>query len=422
MKTIAFILLTIFTVTTFYSQSYEIDFAGTGDTTVVDSVLVKNLNQGIFLTIKGNDVLKLNTITGIYNNASDINLLQVYPNPMTEQAEIQFYLAKSSNVMVEVYDVAGRAVIQSNKFLHPGIHKYLVSGLKQGMYIVRINEQNTFKTTKLISQNHLNCDAEIKYVSSNNLQSNQSQIKKIKSTASTIDMYYNEGDRLMFTGMSGNYRTVVTDIPSGNNTITFDFMDCTDGDDNHYTVVKIGTQTWMAENLKTTKYNDSTNIPMEADYTAWANLTTPAYCWLNNIIINKNIYGALYNWYTVETGNLCPAGWHVSTDDEWITLRNYLGGESIAGGKLKETGSSHWKSPNSGATNESGFTALPGACRLDENGNFWGGNGETAFWWSSTQVSSNLAWYWNVWWGDVDIYRSTVVGKKSGMSVRCVRD
>ena len=116
-------------------------------------------------------------------------------------------------------------------------------------------------------------------------------------------------------------------------------------------------------NLKTTKYNDGTSIPNVTNDTSWSNLTTGAYCWYNNDVSYKNPYGALYNWYAVNTGKLAPKGWHVPSDAEWTTLITYLGGESIAGGKLKEAGTTHWLSPNTEATNSTGFSALPGGRR-----------------------------------------------------------
>ena len=137
-------------------------------------------------------------------------------------------------------------------------------------------------------------------------------------------------------------------------------LTATDIDGNVYHTVTIGTQIWMVENLKTTRYNDGSPIPFVTDSSSWSNLTTPGYCWYNNDTTNKNTYGALYNWFAVNTGKLAPTGWHVPTDDEWTTLTTYLGGESIAGGKLKETGTTHWRTPNAGATNEIGFTASSG--------------------------------------------------------------
>jgi uncharacterized protein (TIGR02145 family) len=174
-----------------------------------------------------------------------------------------------------------------------------------------------------------------------------------------------------------------------------------DIDSNIYKTVQIGTQIWMAENLKTTRYNDGNLIPYVTDLIEWEQLiewekfavcrqlTTGAYYWYNNNSSNKNIYGAIYNWYAVNTGKLCPTGWHVPTDAEWHTLAYFLGGEKVAGGKLKETGTTHWLNLNAGATNESSFTALPGAV----NDGYFGSidwylgdyqPGMYGLWWSAT--------------------------------------
>ena len=143
----------------------------------------------------------------------------------------------------------------------------------------------------------------------------------------------------------------------------------TDFDGNVYYTVTIGSQVWLAGNLKTVKYNDGTDIPLVTDKTAWGALTTPGYCWLNNDkATNKDTYGALYNYYVVDPAanggkNVCPTGWKVPTNDEWTALTTYLNGEAAAGGKLKEAGTAHWQTPNTGATNETGFTALPAGGR-----------------------------------------------------------
>ena len=193
----------------------------------------------------------------------------------------------------------------------------------------------------------------------------------------------------------------------------------TDIDGNVYNTVTIGTQTWMAENLKTTKYNDDTNIPNVTDAETWAGLSTPGYCWCENNIANKTTYGALYNWYTVNTGKLAPTGWHVPTLEDFTTLETYLGGEEVAGGKLKEVGFTHWNDPNTGATNESGFTALPGGF-CDANG-FFGRPGNYGDWWTSTEGPSNSALSISLTYDHayVTVYS---VYKRRGHSVRCVKD
>jgi len=193
-----------------------------------------------------------------------------------------------------------------------------------------------------------------------------------------------------------------------------------DIDGNTYNVIRIGSQLWMKENLKTTKYNDGTSIPVITDNIAWLNLTTPGYCWYNNDAATyKATYGALYNWYTVNTGKLCPTGWHVPTDAEWTILTDYLGGESLAGGKLKEAGTSHWASPNTGATNETGFTGLPGGYRLiDGTFNLIGNYG---IWWSATETDATNAWY-RILACDNTYLSRLFNNKQLGFSVRCVRD
>jgi uncharacterized protein (TIGR02145 family) len=194
----------------------------------------------------------------------------------------------------------------------------------------------------------------------------------------------------------------------------------TDIDGNVYHTVTIGTQVWMVENLKTTKYNDGTAIPLVTDSTAWNNLSTPGYCWYNNDSATyKTTYGALYNWFAVNTGKLCPTGWHVPTDDEWTTLITYLGGENAAGGKLKETGTTHWQSHNTGATKETGFTALPGGYRYDIVSFSY--IGKYGYWWSSTESESYSAWYRNISYGNSGVGRYNY-GKENGFSVRCLRN
>ena len=212
---------------------------------------------------------------------------------------------------------------------------------------------------------------------------------------------------------------IITHTATGKNTSqAITFITLTDADGNTYGLIKIGSQIWMAENLKTTKYNDGTSIPLVTNNTSWAVLSTPGYCWYNNDASTyKNTYGALYNFYTVETGKLCPTGWHVPTNIEWTALTTYLGGESVAGGKLKETGTTHWNSPNTGATNETGFTALPGGYR-NNNGAF-NDIGNQGDWWSSTESGTNNAWFRYMLYNSNSVHISSYY-KIYGFPVRCL--
>jgi uncharacterized protein (TIGR02145 family) len=198
----------------------------------------------------------------------------------------------------------------------------------------------------------------------------------------------------------------------------------TDIDGNVYHSVIIGTQTWMVENLKTTRYRDGTVIPNITDNTQWLNLTTGAYCDYSNNTSNTSIYGRLYNWYAVNN-NLAPTGWHVPTSAEWTVIANYLGGWSSAGGKLKENGTTHWNSPNTDATNETGFRALPGGIRnIDPPGGTatFNGIGSSGCWWSANDYNGNPAYY-TVNYSSIELFHSNNGwGKRYGYSVRCVKD
>jgi uncharacterized protein (TIGR02145 family) len=197
-----------------------------------------------------------------------------------------------------------------------------------------------------------------------------------------------------------------------------------DIDNNTYKTVPIGTQQWMAENLKVTKYNDGTKIPNITDDRQWSNLRSGAWAYYNNDAANNAKYGKLYNWYAVSktsngNKNVCPTGWHVPTDAEWTVLINYLGGCSVAGGKMKEEGTASWDSPNTDDTNTSLFTGLPGGYRFnDGHYSFIGLNGG---WWSSTEDDTDNAWYRGLYDNSGNALRFNNY-KENGLSVRCLRD
>ncbi len=223
----------------------------------------------------------------------------------------------------------------------------------------------------------------------------------------------------------GTYSVTVTDANvetiSDSTTITQpnDTTTVIDIDGNVYHTVTIGSQIWLVENLRTTRLNDGEQIPNITDNVEWYNLTTPGYCWYDNDLSNKETYGALYNWYAVNTGRLAPSGWHIPTQAEWIILISHLGGENIAGSKLKESGTIHWLSPNTGATNESGFTALGAGVRdnsfflMMEANYIWSSSSETG---NSTQAYQ-VHLHWNN--GRSSLY---TMQKYSGFTVRCIRD
>lgn len=222
------------------------------------------------------------------------------------------------------------------------------------------------------------------------------------------------GDEISFT----------THIPGTNFNSSLIYGTLTDIDGKNYKTILIGSQTWMAENLKTTKFSDGTNIPLISSNGDWVNLATPAYCWFNNNdSVFENIYGAYYNWFAVSTGKLCPTGWHVPDDSEWQLLVNFLGGDKIAGSKLKEAGSNNWVFSNKDATNQSGFTSLPAGLRESTYGAFQG-QGSFGVWWSATELSSGplgAAWSRSIH-GDTTVVGKSQIFKKVGFSIRCLKN
>ncbi len=183
--------------------------------------------------------------------------------------------------------------------------------------------------------------------------------------------------------------------------------------------VTIGTQVWMLKNLDVSTYKNGDLIQYVSDQNAWIELTTGAWCWYNNDSATYGAtYGKLYNWYAVnDPRGLAPAGYHIPTDAEWTALSSGLGGDAAAPKKMKETGAAHWTIPNTGSTNSSGFTGLPGGNR--SSGGTFSGIGANANWWSSTEALTTVAWYRSLGYGEI------VRGydnKRYGFSVRCLKD
>lgn len=416
MKKSTLLLMLIMAVISTQAQDIQISFKGIGASSTVDSVKVVNVTQGTTVTISGNDVLTLpNTPTGIKPKPEATgNSLHIYPNPMTESSTIEFKAASSGSATIELFDITGKRVAVMQSSVSIGINCFKISGLERGIYLLQISSKDYSYSGKLLSTNTTHTGLNITYEGSNTNSS-----PKLKSAEDVTALPYNAGDLIHFYGTSGIYVTIVAIIPTQSMVITFSFVACTDADGNNYPVVQIGSQIWMAENLKTTKYRNGDPINNVTDNTAWAGSSTGAWCFNNNVAGNAAVYGRLYNNYAAsDSRNISPVGWHLPTDAEWTKLTTFLGG-AIAGGKLKETGTTHWRSPNTGATNETGFTALPGNLR-NQDGSF--GIYGYGSWWSSSKSDIDTVWSYNLSPDYYVIARVRCQYKQVGLSIRCVMD
>jgi len=194
-----------------------------------------------------------------------------------------------------------------------------------------------------------------------------------------------------------------------------------DVDGNIYKTVQIGNQVWLKENLRVSKFRNGDLIPNIKVNKEWENTQSGAWCNYDNKFVYDSEYGKLYNWFAVDDNRgLAPEGWHIARNDEWADLLDYLGGINIAGGKLKEVGTTHWNEPNKGATNESVFGGLPGGGRYEDNA--FNNIGKNAYWWSVTGIGGYNAWNWVLSNDDTEVNCFGGYSKQDGFSVRCLRD
>jgi len=436
MKRILFII-SGFCALTANAQDYLISFAATGASTSANSVKVENMTKGTTLTVNGSDILRLTSVTGL-NPVEDrqSSEIKIYPNPMTDNLTMEISPPEAGNAVISVLDLTGKQVTKFQCYLENARQYFKLSGIKKGFYLINIRGNNYQFSRKLISDGESGGSINIVKINNNS----QTVVEKTEKSESkgiqaTVNMEYSAGDRLKFTGISGNYSTVKIDIPASSKTITFNFIACSDADNNNYPVVEIGTQIWMAENLKSTKYLNGDLIGTTTPATLNISLeSTSKYQWAyNGIETNVATYGRLYTWFTVtDSRNVCPAGWHVPSTAEWSSLANWLslngyGFEGIPWKIAKSmTSASGWTaSLNAGApgndpasNNSSGFTALPGGYRSDYG---WSaGIGTMAYWWCSTEnngfADGSVISY------DLQGFSGTSISEKSGFSVRCIKN
>ncbi|MCX6267925.1 MAG: T9SS type A sorting domain-containing protein [Bacteroidetes bacterium] len=418
MRKPAFLFLLIFTLVKLQAQDYLINFEGTGAAAAVDSVKVENLSQGTSLYVySGNQLHLLGTVSAVGPGSNNnVTSLMVSPNPSDGEVMVIFEATVAARATIILCDLTGREVASAESFFSIGPQSFSISGLETGTYLVLVKSEHYRYNGKIFSRSTSAISTRIRM---HGQVTRQDSPENLKQASSMVVMQYNTGDLLKFTGRSGIHGTVYMDVPTATKTITFNFILCTDYDNNSYTIVQIDDQWWMAENLKATKYNTGDDIPEVTGQSNWMGQSSGAYCYFDNDPNNALVYGCLYNWYAAtDYRNPCPANWHVPSDDEWILLTSFLGGEAIAGGKMKETGIVHWFSPNTGATNESGFTVIAGGNRSYGNFDAMGYGGS---FWSTTPFDDVFAWNRDIFYYTTAANRHGT-DKKSGLSLRCVKN
>lgn len=431
-----FLLLAIFCILNANAQNYLISFAAAGATGTVETVTVYNLTAKTTLDLNGTDILRLTTTTNIPSERNHQQAeIKIYPNPVSESSVIEVFPPISGDAVISIYDLTGKRIAQSNSYLENSVQQFLLSGVDKGFYTVIVEGKNYRYSAKLVGTG-ANGSVKIEKTASN-VQKPDSKITTdaSKGIAETKDMAYTAGDLLKITGKSGNYTTIVMDVPTTDKTITFTFVECKDGDNNYYPVVVIGTQTWMAKNLKTTKYGSGTSITQVSTDTDWdaLDVSSKAYCYYNDDPGNADLYGALYTWAAAMNGALsseaspsgvqgvCPTGWHMPSRAEVTTLF-----ETVAynGGKLKEEGFTHWSTYETytGGSNTTGFTALPTGGRNANGGLCVNLHLSTSFW-STTEVSGSESYARvRVLLNTNSTFLESSAGKPTGLSVRCIKD
>ena len=422
MKSYVFTLLVVCAIFKCQAQDYTISFAGTGDTNIVHSVKVINLASGASVSINGDDILHLVGIVGISDLEGTNESIQIFPNPVTDKSVLTFNSPGNCDVIISIVDLSGRTIYKFASKVISGANSFYISGVHQGMYLLNVTGKNYSFSTKFACNSNSPGNISVESIT----MLSASITSPLKSSANIIDLPYSTGDRLLFKSSSGRYSTIVTDIPNSSKTMLFNFAACSDFEGNNYPVVQIGTQKWMAKNLRATRFNDGTPISF-AGGLFWNNTHTPGYGWYNDGVwfpddsATRANYGAYYNWYTVNPSangnkNVCPEGWHVPSKDEWTELITYLGGEQVAADKLMETGTTYWHGPNH-ATNETGFSAR-GAGYGDIYGPFHN-MFDYGMWWSSTEFSSFAAWFYDIFCSG-GVISPVADSKQYGFSIRCV--
>ena len=424
------------------SQDFEVSF--NGGETVIDSVIATNLSSGESIKIPGDAILILreNTtgINTIPNEESKISVL--YP-PDGRAIIINYPSSTSQKISIRLSDISGRVLVQKSFTTSGGINQFTISTKQYGLYFVHIQTSNNCFNAKAISKGLGNND--IRFLGYKEIKQTDEPLKSVSGDSHVL--LFSSGDIISYEFYSGKSITVINEEAGASNVLSPEFHECVDYESKSYSVVKIGDQWWMAENLRSTRFANGAELLLLEDNDLWSHLlpSEKACCFYNN---NESLdYGALYTYAAAVNGipnngtspvqGVCPSGWHLPNDDEWLEMKNYLInngynwdrtttdnkiGKSLAS-TSGWTGSGFLESMigyNQVTNNRTGFNAQPVGFRDAESGLFLN-EGILCNWWSSTEHSDSIANKWNLEVWNSGLYHHINL-KTSGYSVRCVKD
>ena len=406
------------------SQDYLINFTATGDTTILNTIKIVNLQSLDTVTLNGGDVLHLvYWPVGIKNKNNVKEKLIIYPNPMIDRSTIRFNSPLSGNTDITIFDLLGKTLFKTTENTLSGDNTFCISGLNGGTYIVKVTGKNYSYTGKLLSTEYHD-RIKIDYVSN-------TPNTHLKSTSNEVEMTYTTGNILQYKGVSGTYGSYMMDIPTSSKTVSFHIYKCIDADGHSYGTIHIknligGKKSTTADTLVFMGENLNVGTQVTMGHGQSNNDTIEKICY-DDDSTNCTIYGGLYQWneimkYTTMNGaqGICPDGWHIPTYDEFINfITNYTGGGLLYGGSnMKEVGTAHWYY-NPDATDSTGFTALPaGVADYYYSHQFINLHAQTNYW-TSTEYNSTDADYVQI---QTPSFQFGNVNKTSGLSVRCVHN
>jgi len=425
----ALIALMAISSITLYGQNISVTFTGTGAAAQIDSVKATNLRTKQWVTFHGNDTLVLSINTGISEAAETTGTINLFPNPFFGQATVRARLQYAQTVQLKILNLVGQTVSHVQTLVQAGNNDFTLSVSTAGIYLVTIQSEQGITSFRAVCSETTGVGNQIRFIgAAENPYPGNHSVFKTAQTSYTLG--YTPGDIILYRCRSGVYTTIVTDSPVESKNFEVEFVPCTDPDGRNYSIVKIGEQTWMAENMAylpsvNPSSNGSDSSPFYYVYGYEGKSIGEAIG-----TANYGTYGVLYNWEAAKT--VCPSGWLLPIIGKWAKLINYLtfngygydgSGSDFAKSLASSYGWNSYQRPGTigndqGSNNRSGFSALPGGYRHRDGGFF--DIGDNTRLWESTESGASTAFsrsliFWNDGMSLGNNYR------RYGFSVRCVK-